>query len=70
MLTDDDLLVLTNLDHVVLIMKIFTLVTKQVTLMRRSTILSLPVQLVFPGLNCEDQSELFLTEANIDPVCL
>ncbi len=45
-----DLLVLTSLDQVIFIMKIlFNFVTKQTTLMRRSTVLSVPTQLVFPG---------------------
>ncbi len=45
-----DLLVLTSLDQLLFILKIlFTYVTKQAaTLMRRSTVLSLPLQLVFP----------------------
>jgi hypothetical protein len=45
-----DLLVLTSLNNMVLIMKIlFTFVTKQAILERRSTVLSLPLQLGFPG---------------------
>ncbi len=45
-----DLLVLTNLDKLVFILTIlFSFFTKQVTLMRRSTVLSLFPQLVFPG---------------------
>jgi hypothetical protein len=44
-----DLLVLSNLDQLHLKMLIlFTCFTKQVILMRRSTVLSLPLQLVFP----------------------
>jgi len=43
-----DLLVLTRLDQLIFILKIlFTSVTKQATLMRRSTVLILPLQLVF-----------------------
>jgi hypothetical protein len=46
-----NLLVLTSLDQLIFKLKIlFTFVTKQVTLMRRSTVLSLPLQLVFPDL--------------------
>jgi hypothetical protein len=47
-----DLLVLTSLDQVIFIFKIlFTYVTKQTTLLRRSIVQSpLPLQLVFPGL--------------------
>jgi hypothetical protein len=45
-----DLLVLTSLDQLIFVLKIlFTLVSKQATLMRRSAVLSLPLQLVFPG---------------------
>ncbi len=43
-----DLLVLTSLVQLIFILKIlFTYFTKQVTLMRRSTVLNLPLQLVF-----------------------
>jgi hypothetical protein len=41
-----DLLVLTSLDQLVFILKMFSFVTKQATLMRRSTVLSIPPQLV------------------------
>ncbi len=45
-----ELLVLTNLDQLVFKLKIvFSYFTKQATLMRRSTVLSLPSQLVFRG---------------------
>jgi hypothetical protein len=45
-----DLLVLTSLDQVLLkLANIIFYFTKQATLMRRSTVLSLPLQLVFPG---------------------
>ncbi len=48
-LSTDDLLVLTSLDQLVFILKIlFSFFTKQATCMRRSTALSLPLQLVFP----------------------
>jgi len=44
-----NLLVLTSLDQLIFKLKIlFTFFTKQATLMRRSTVLSLPLQLVFP----------------------
>ncbi len=44
------LLVLTGLDQLLLILKkLFTFVTKQVTLMRSSTVLSLSLHLVFPA---------------------
>ncbi len=44
-----DLPVLTRLIQLIFIMKmLFTFVTKQATLMRKSTVLSLPLQLVFP----------------------
>jgi hypothetical protein len=49
--TTIDLLVLTSLDHVLPKLKILLLLTfftKQATLMRRSTALSLPLQLEFP----------------------
>jgi hypothetical protein len=50
MLSTVDLLVLTSLIQFIFILKIvFTCFTKQATLMRRSTGLSLPLQLVFPG---------------------
>ncbi len=43
------LLVLTSVVQLILIMKmLFTFVTKQATLIRRSTVLSLPFKLVFP----------------------
>jgi hypothetical protein len=46
------LLVLTGLDQLLLILKILsTYFAKQATLMRRSTVLSLPPQLAFPGLS-------------------
>jgi hypothetical protein len=46
-----DLLVLTSLDQLLFILQIlFTLVTQQTILMRRSTVQSLPSRLVFPGL--------------------
>jgi len=54
--------------------KIFsTFVTKQATLMSRSTILSLPIQLVFPGQSLTRSSEQFVdgfvvVESNDDPV--
>jgi hypothetical protein len=42
-------LVLTSLDQLLLILKItFVFFTKQATLLRSSTVLSLPLQLVFP----------------------
>jgi hypothetical protein len=45
-----DLLVLTSLDQLILKLKIlFGFVTKQATLMRKSTVLSIPLQLGFPG---------------------
>ena len=44
------LLVLTRLDQLFFILKIlFAFVTKQPTLMRRSTVMSLPGKLVFPA---------------------
>jgi hypothetical protein len=43
-----DLLELTSLDHLLLIMD--NIVTKQANLMRRSTVLSFPLQLVFSAL--------------------
>ncbi len=43
-----DLFVLTSWDQLLLKLKTFFL-TKRATLMRRSTVLSLPLQLVFPG---------------------
>ncbi len=44
-----DLLVLTSSDQLTFMLKIlFTCAAKQATLMRRSTVLSLPLQLVFP----------------------
>ncbi len=45
-----DLLVLTSLNKLLLIMKIlFMRFTKKTTLIRRSTVLGLPLQLAFPG---------------------
>jgi hypothetical protein len=45
------LLELTSLDQLVFILKVlFFLFDKQATLIRRSTVLSLPLQLVFPQL--------------------
>ncbi len=47
-----DLLVLTILDRLLFILKrLFNYVTKQVTLMRRSIVLSIPLQLVFIGVS-------------------
>jgi hypothetical protein len=47
-----DLLVLTSLDQLICNLKIlFTFFTQQPTLTRRSTVLSLPIQMVFPGPN-------------------
>ncbi len=44
-----DLLEITRVDKLIFIKKIlFIFVTKQPTLIRRSTVLSLPLQLVFP----------------------
>ena len=46
-----DLLVLTRLDELSFILRVlFTFSMKQTILMRRSTVLSLPTQLVFPAL--------------------
>ncbi len=45
-----DLLVLTSKDQVLFILQaLFSFLTKQVVLMRRSTVLSPPLQLAFPG---------------------
>jgi hypothetical protein len=50
-LTTFDLLILASLDRLLLIFQtLFTFVTKQAILMRRSTVLSLSLQLVFSGL--------------------
>ncbi len=54
MLSTADLLVLTSLDQLIFILKIvFTLIKKQATLIRRSTVLSFPPQLVFPALTID-----------------
>ncbi len=46
-----DLLVLTSLDQLLFILKIlFRYTTKEVALIRRLDVLSLPLQLVFPGM--------------------
>jgi hypothetical protein len=53
-------LVLTSLDQLLFIMKIKLFApffTKQDTLMRRPTVLSLPIQLVFPGLAIDLEAE-------------
>ncbi len=45
-----DLLVLTSLDQLLFKLKVFFFfLTKQASLIKRSTVLSLPLQLVFPG---------------------
>jgi hypothetical protein len=50
-----DLLIITNLDQLPLILQtLFTFFTKQATLMRRSTVLSLPLQLGFPATGHEN----------------
>jgi hypothetical protein len=50
--TTIDLLVLTSLDLLLFIMEtLFTCLQKQATLMRRSIVLRLPLQLVFPDWN-------------------
>jgi hypothetical protein len=61
-----DLLVLTSLEQLTLILKIlFSFFTKQATLIRRSTVQSVPPQLVFPGplvvlsINCSTTSEQY-----------
>jgi hypothetical protein len=51
-LSTADILILTSLEQLLLTFQtLFTLFTKQATLMRRSTVLSLPLQVVFPGLS-------------------
>ncbi len=57
-----DLLVLTSFDQLLVLLKIlFTYLTKQLTLMRRSTVLlSLPLQLEFPALSYNETAQ-FLT---------
>jgi hypothetical protein len=56
-----DLLVLTSLDQLLLKLKIlFTLLTKWAILTRRSTVLSIPLQLVFPVLMLALNKTLFL----------
>ncbi len=53
-----DLVVLTSLDQLIFKVKIFlTFVTKQATLMRRSTVLSLSLQLLFPALTRQLKSQ-------------
>jgi len=45
-----DLLVFPSLDQLIFILKLLvSFFTKQATFMRRSTVLSLPIELVFPG---------------------
>jgi hypothetical protein len=44
-----DLLILTSLDAAFNIENIITICTEQATIMRRSTVLSPPLELVFPG---------------------
>ncbi len=54
--------VLTSLDLLLLILKLlFTFFTKQATLMRRSTVLSLPLKLKIPGLDLEGEVSVLLT---------
>ncbi len=51
-LSTEDFPVLTSLDLLLLILKtLFTFFTKQVTLIRRLIVLSLPFQFVFPDIN-------------------
>ncbi len=51
-----DLLVPTSLCQLILELKILlNFFTKQAPLMRRSTVMSLPLQLVFPGLSLTDR---------------
>ncbi len=51
-----DILAQTSLDPLIFkLKKLFTLVTKQATLIRRSTVLSLPLQLVFPMFGIRDR---------------
>jgi hypothetical protein len=53
-----DHLKLINLDQLLFILKMFlTFFTKQATLMRRSTVLTLPPHLVFPGLDNQWQMD-------------
>ncbi len=59
-----DLLVQTSIDPLLLILKIlFTFFTKQATLMRRSIVLSVPFQLVFPVSSFE--LGLYFTSGNL-----
>jgi hypothetical protein len=64
-----DLLVQPNLDQLLLILKtFFVLFTKQATLTRKSTVLTLPLQLVFPALpvslDCFPLKSLFVSRQN------
>ncbi len=45
-----DLLVLTSLDQLLFLLKLYFSIFKQPILMRRSTVLSLPLQEEFPGM--------------------
>ncbi len=58
-----DLLVLSSLDQLIFMLKIHKFFVKQASLMRRSTVLSLPPQLAFPG-----QTEVALPAATIKKV--
>ena len=59
------LLVLTSLDEFLFVLKIsFTFLAKQAGLMRRSTVLSLPPQLVFPGLSIPECPSVFSTPSS------
>jgi len=58
-----DLLVVTSLDRLLFILKIlFTFFTKQPTSIRRSIVLSLPPQLVFPWRNHSGDTQLYRQE--------
>jgi len=71
----DILVLLTSLDQLLLILKIFMYFTKQVTLTRRSTVLGLPLQLVFPVLSVgfrffRFQKAFKLSEAGVEMLTL
>ncbi len=66
-----DLLVLTGLDQLLLIVKIlFTFFTNQATLMRRSTVLSFSLRLVFPASPLTRLSVGTLPQISVENLCL
>ncbi len=62
-----NLFLLTSFDQLIWMLKNIIRLSKQAILMRRSTVLSLPFQLVFPDLIVNGGGKYFVTSAPHDP---